>query len=38
MLPRHDYGKFFLKFHEGDLMGFRSGLDVATAKAAGAMG
>ena len=37
MLPRHDYGKFFLKFHEGDLLGFRSGLDVATAKAAGAM-
>jgi hypothetical protein len=38
MLTLRDYGKFFSKLREGDLVGFRSGLDVATAKAAGAIG
>jgi hypothetical protein len=37
MLTLHDYGKFFLKLRKGDLVGFRSRLDVATAKAAGAV-
>jgi hypothetical protein len=38
MLTLRDYGKFFSKLREGDLVGFGSELDVATAKAAGAIG
>jgi len=37
MLTLRDYGKFFSKLREGDLVDFRSELDVATAKAAGAV-
>ena len=33
MLTPRDYGKFFTKFRSGDLVGFRSELDVAMAKA-----
>jgi type III restriction enzyme len=38
MLTPRDYGKFFAKLREGNLVGFRSELDVVMAKAAGAMG
>jgi hypothetical protein len=38
MLTPRDYGKFFMKLREGDLVGFRSELDVAMAKATGAPG
>ena len=38
MLTLRDYGKFFSKLRKGDLVGFRSELDVATAKTAGALG
>lgn len=38
MLTPRDYGKFFTKLREGELAGFRSGLDVAMAKATGATG
>lgn len=33
MLTPKDYGKFFTKLRSGDLVGFRSELDVAMAKA-----
>jgi type III restriction enzyme len=36
MLTPRDYGKFFTKLREGELVGFRSELDVTMARATGA--